>query len=68
MDATNSRIIRLPEVQRKTGLGRSSIYKHMALGNFPQSLPMGMRAVGWLERDIDNWIAERVQAARAVTA
>ena len=26
--------------------------------------PIGPRAVGWLESDVSNWIAERVQLAR----
>lgn len=63
MDTKTSRIIRLPEVQRKTGLGRSSVYKYMKENGFPKSITLGPRAIGWLENDIDHWIAERVQTS-----
>jgi prophage regulatory protein len=29
----------------------------MANGEFPRSVPIGERTVGWLESEIDNWIA-----------
>lgn len=64
MNTTPSRISKLPEVQHRTGLGRTSIYNKMARGEFPKSIRIGVRAVGWFEADIDRWIAERVEAAR----
>jgi len=64
MNTKTSRIAKLPEVQHKTGLGRTSIYNKMARGEFPKSIPIGARAVGWLEADVDRWIAERIEAAR----
>jgi len=33
--AVPSRILRLPEVIKRTGLPRASIYQQMALGSFP---------------------------------
>jgi prophage regulatory protein len=53
------RILRLPEVKAKTGFGRSTIYSLMASGEFPRSIRIGARAVGWLESDIDQWIETR---------
>lgn len=52
-------IIRLPDVKRKTGLSRSSIYLFIQNGRFPKPISLGERAVGWLESDISGWIAER---------
>ena len=59
--ARQQRILRLPEVKAKTGFGRSTIYaaidtKSGANGEFPRSIRIGARAVGWLESDIDQWI------------
>lgn len=54
------RIIRLSEVKAMTGLGRSSIYKFMGEGIFPQSVSLGERAVGWVESEVQEWIEERV--------
>jgi prophage regulatory protein len=59
------RLLRLPEVQRLTGLSRSSIYERMGDGTFPQSVPLGSgSAVAWIESELRSWIAERI-AARA---
>ena len=62
--ARQQRILRLPEVKAKTGFGRSTIYapfyiKRGANGEFPRSIRIGARAVGWLESDIDQWIETR---------
>ena len=57
--ARQQRILRLPEVKAKTGFGRSTIYALMANGEFPRSIRIGARAVGWLESDIDQWIETR---------
>lgn len=56
------RIIRLPTVQDKTGLKHSEIYARIALGTFPRQVPLGPKAVGWLEHEIDAWIEERAAA------
>jgi len=58
------RILKLNDVKQKTGLGRSSIYKCMAENRFPKQLKLGLRGVGWLESDVEQWIADKVQAAR----
>ncbi|MCQ1059975.1 AlpA family transcriptional regulator [Photobacterium sp. ZSDE20] len=62
----SQRIIRLPEVKEKTGLSRSSIYLRMSKGNFPQSISLGERAVGWLEADVEQWLDACVAASKAV--
>jgi len=54
------KIIRLPEVLNKTGLSRSSVYLKIKTGDFPSSFPLGMRARGWLDSEIDGWIEGRV--------
>ena len=57
-------ILRLPDVMARTGLSRSSIYLRMANQAFPRSISLGGRAVGWLEKDIENWLAEKIEASR----
>lgn len=52
----HNRIIRLPEVKRRVGLSRSSIYEYIQKGMFPKQVPLGARAVGWFETDIDLWV------------
>jgi prophage regulatory protein len=50
------RILRLGGVKAKTGKSTSGIYADMAAGKFPRPIPLGERAVGWLEAEIDTWI------------
>jgi len=35
----------------------------MEAGTFPKSIPLGARAVGWLESDINKWIEEQIEGA-----
>jgi prophage regulatory protein len=55
--------LRLPQVINRTGLKRSSIYAAMQAGTFPAQIPLGERAVGWKESDVDKWINDRIKAA-----
>jgi prophage regulatory protein len=53
-------IQRLPEVKRRTGLSRSSIYLKMQDGTFPPSVKISTRAIGWPEEVITEWIEQRI--------
>jgi prophage regulatory protein len=55
---TASVILRLHEVSRAVGLGRTSIYRRIAAGTFPRPVQLGpsARAVGWRESDVIEWI------------
>ena len=55
------RIIKLTEVMNNTGLSRSSIYRKMAEKTFPASVPLGYKAVGWLEDEVQQWILDRIE-------
>jgi prophage regulatory protein len=53
-------ILRRQAVEKATGLSRSSIYERMAQGDFPKPVPLGARAVGWLETEVMEWVRERI--------
>ncbi|WP_419942798.1 helix-turn-helix transcriptional regulator [Candidatus Palauibacter sp.] len=57
------RILRRPEVERRVGLARPTIYKLIQQGRFPRPVKLTGRSVGWHEQEIAEWIAsrERVQ-------
>ena len=57
-------ILRLPAVKARTGLSRSSIYLRMANDEFPASVSLGGRAVGWVEEDVNKWLEEKIDASR----
>ena len=52
-------ILRLPAVIARTGLSRSTIYARIAENDFPSAIPLGIRAVGWAESEIDTWLEEK---------
>ena len=54
------RIVRLPEAEAKTGYKHSTIYRRIAEGTFPKPVRLGAKAVGWLEDELDESIANRV--------
>ena len=57
-------ILRLPDVKKCTGLSRSTIYLRIANNEFPPSISLGGRAIGWLEEDINNWLEKKIEASR----
>lgn len=57
-------ILRLPAVMARTGLSRSTIYLRIKEGKFPAPISLGIRAVGWVESAVDNWLAERIEQSR----
>ena len=60
------KLLRLPDVKARTGLSRSSIYLRMSEGSFPTSVPLGARAVGWVESEIENFLESRIKARASV--
>lgn len=56
------RILKMKEVLQKTGLGRTTMYKLIKSLDFPQAIPLGLRAVGWLESEVEAWIENKVAA------
>ena len=60
----SNRILKLPTVISRTGLGRSTIYAKVAKHEFPSPIQLSERSVGWLEADIEAWIEQRISQTR----
>jgi prophage regulatory protein len=58
-------ILRLPQVCKVTGLGRSMIYQLESEHRFPIRVRIGLRAVGWVESEVQLWLASRIEHHRA---
>lgn len=56
----STRLIRLPEVVHRVGLGRSTIYRWIAEGKFPKPVQLGGYAVAWAEDEIEVWITSKL--------
>lgn len=59
-----NRILRIHDVSQRTGRGRSTIYEDMAAGTFPLPIKLSQRSVGWIESEIEDWIAKRIALSR----
>lgn len=63
--AKPGKLLRLPSVEEKTGLKKSTIYAGVKAKTFPAPVRLSARAVAFREEDIDRWISERVSAVGA---
>ena len=57
-----ARLIRRREVQRLTGLPTSTIYWLMQNKRFPRPVPLGAKAVAWVECEVQAWVADCIAA------
>jgi prophage regulatory protein len=57
------KILRLPIVLDRTGLSRSTVYQRVTEERFPRPVSLGARAVGWIEADVEEWIARQIEAS-----
>jgi prophage regulatory protein len=55
------RFLRLSEVRNRVPFSRASTYRLIASGEFPKPCPLGARAVGWRESEVNAWMASRVE-------
>lgn len=57
-------ILRRKQVEARTGLSRSTLYDLIKAGKFPPPIPLGCKSVGWVESEVNAWLAEQIKAAR----
>ena len=53
-------ILRRKEVEARTGLSRSTIYDRIKLGTFPRPIPLGEKAVGGVDSEIEAFLKARI--------
>ena len=58
-------VLKLPQVISRTGLKRSTVYSKIKEGAFPKQTNLGVRSVGWLADEVDQWIQSRIDASRS---
>ncbi|VVE89879.1 helix-turn-helix transcriptional regulator [Pandoraea bronchicola] len=71
--STNSttNVLRLNRLKEKTGISRSTVYNKINPKSkyyddaFPKPIRLGPGSVGWLEAEVNAWLASRVLAARS---
>jgi prophage regulatory protein len=60
------RLIREREILERTGLSRTQRWRLEREGRFPTRVQLSDRAFGWIESEVEAWIAERVRERRPV--
>ena len=63
--AKPGKLLRLPIVEERTGLKKSTLYAQVKAGNLSAPVRLSARAVAWREEDIDRWISERIATGGA---
>lgn len=58
------RLIRVPEVLRRVGFSRTTMYELIKEGRFPDKVIIGERSVAFVESDIDSWIENTISDSR----
>lgn len=59
------KILRIPALVDKLGIGRSTIYDWINPKSpryddtFPKQRRLGSKSVGWLESEVDQWLLQR---------
>lgn len=56
-----SRILRREEVLQRTGKSCAALYDDIKRGRFPSPINIGIRRAGWLESEVNEWIAARLK-------
>ncbi len=64
MSQTHTKFLRLPNVLERVGLSRSELYRRVQAGIFPRPIKVGVRAVAWVEADIDAWTTSCIDRSR----
>jgi prophage regulatory protein len=60
-------LLRRRDVEARTGLKRSALYKLMTEGTFPAQVKLGIGAcVAWIQSDVDQWIQDQIDNGRHI--
>lgn len=61
-------LIRLPEVIKRTGLSRSTIYYKLERHEFPRPVKLGERSIAWPEHLVEEWVQSRIEQCSAAAS
>lgn len=50
-------LVRWPEVHQRTGLSRTTVWRRVGEGSFPQPVKISAQLVAWRAADLDAWEA-----------
>lgn len=50
-------MLRQPEVLRRVGVSRTTLWRKIRAGEFPAPVQLGPNSIGWPEAEITEWLA-----------
>jgi prophage regulatory protein len=62
------RMLRLAQVIAITGLGKTKIYELQSEGSFPMRVQITAHSVGWIEEEVQAWLARKIAASTSLPA
>lgn len=65
---SDDEMLRYPEVERRTGLSRVTIWRRIRAGTFPAPRELGSNSVGWPASEIEKWRESRPRRGPGVIA
>lgn len=63
--AASGRILKTADVLRETSFSRTTLWRRIREGTFPAAIDLGHQKRGWLEREVEDWKAERAAARQS---
>tara|TARA_R110000796_G_scaffold126971_3_gene242141 strand:- start:1359 stop:1631 length:273 start_codon:yes stop_codon:yes gene_type:complete len=63
LNATELKIIRLPEIMASTGCSRSTIYLKVKQGTLPPPISLGARAIGFVSSEVESTLLAMINGA-----
>jgi prophage regulatory protein len=54
------RMLRLPEVLKRTGLSRTTLYRKVDAGTFPPQIKISTRCAAWRQSAVEDWVRNPV--------
>ena len=66
-EIAGKRLIRVPEVLRRVGFSRTTMYELIKEGRFTDKVIIGARSVDFVESEIDAWIEKIISDSRPIS-
>ena len=60
MKTEPTKLLRVKQVAELTGMGVSTVWKYVKLGEFPEPFKLSMRVTVWSSDDVNDWIAKQL--------
>ncbi len=56
-------VVRMSRLVEMIGLSRSTIWKLLSEGQFPNPIRLGSRSIAWRVKDVEEWLQSREELA-----